>query len=268
LIDDPTQSELVEACYFDPPLDAAARRYRASAEWASARQVVGPARGAALDVGAGNGIVSCVLAADGWTTTAIEPDPSNLVGRGAILRASQSLGLDINVLDGAGELLPVADASFDLVVARQVLHHAQDLDAFCREIARVLKPGGALFAFRDHVVSGPEQLGVFFDCHPLHKYYGGENAYTEARYAQAISDAGLRISRKWRQFDAAFNYAPKSQRDIALEIAQHVLPAPLRAAGAKIMSSPAVFAVLSAALSAVDRRPGRIVSFLAYKAAQ
>jgi SAM-dependent methyltransferase len=265
LIDDPTQTEMVEACYFDPPLENAVRRFYNSDEWRSARAQLGPPRGRALDVGAGNGIVSCALARDGWRTVAMEPDPSDLVGRGAIRRASEALGLDVEVIDGTGECVPVADESFDLVVARQVLHHAQDLDAFCREIARVLRPGGAFFALRDHVVTGPEQLDAFFNSHPLHKRYGGENAFTEACYALAIESAGLRIGGKWRTFDAPFAYAPKSREDIARDIAQRVAPAPLRVPLAKVLAFPIIFAALAKALSTIDRRPGRVVCFLAHK---
>jgi SAM-dependent methyltransferase len=268
LIDDPTQAELAHACYFDPPLETAVKRYHSSDEWLSIRSIIGAARGRALDIGAGNGIVSCALAADGWTTTALEPDPSDLVGRGAIIRASKSLGLAVEVIEGSGESVPVADESFDLIVARQVLHHARDLDAFCLEIARALKPGGMFLSFRDHVVSGPEQLEAFFDYHPLHKHYGGENAFPESRYADAITGAGLTISRKWRQFEAPFNYAPKTREDIAHEVVARLVPKLLSTPTRRLISAPAVFPIVCALLSAMDRRPGRIVSFLARKPAR
>jgi SAM-dependent methyltransferase len=255
----------VNACYFDPPLENAVRRFYQSDEWRSVREVIGVGGGRALDIGAGNGIVSCALAQDGWITMAVEPDPSELVGRGAIVHASQALSLDIEVVDGAGEIIPAADASFDLVIARQVLHHAKNLDGFCREVARVLKPGGAFFALRDHVVTGPQQLDAFFNSHPLHQAYGGENAFTEARYAEAIAGAGLRIVRKWRTFDAPFAYAPKTEADIAGDIASRVAPALLRPALTKALAHPAVFGPLAWVLSAIDRRPGRTVCYLARK---
>ena len=83
LIDDPTQAELVKACYFDPPLVQAARRYHQSAEWQQVRTLLPPAPAVIVDIGAGNGIVSYALAQDGYTCIAIEPDPSTLVGAGA-----------------------------------------------------------------------------------------------------------------------------------------------------------------------------------------
>lgn len=50
---------------------------------------------------------------------------------------------------------PLADASFDTVLCTQVLEHVADLDHVMGEIARVLKPGGALivsvpFAYNQH----------------------------------------------------------------------------------------------------------------------
>jgi SAM-dependent methyltransferase len=38
--------------------------------------------------------------------------------------------------------IPFADASFDLVVANHVLFYCEDIGEVCREVRRVLKPGG------------------------------------------------------------------------------------------------------------------------------
>jgi SAM-dependent methyltransferase len=44
-----------------------------------------------------------------------------------------------------GARLPFAAASFDLIVSNHSLEHIEDLDAALSEIARVVKPGGALY---------------------------------------------------------------------------------------------------------------------------
>lgn len=44
------------------------------------------------------------------------------------------------------QFLPFADDSFDLVVANHVLFYCEDIQKACREICRVLKPGGKLIA--------------------------------------------------------------------------------------------------------------------------
>jgi SAM-dependent methyltransferase len=51
--------------------------------------------------------------------------------------------------------LPVSDASFDLVIASQVLEHVIRRGRFAREIARVLKPGGRAFIFVPDDCLGP-----------------------------------------------------------------------------------------------------------------
>jgi SAM-dependent methyltransferase len=51
------------------------------------------------------------------------------------------------VVCGAGEKLPFACATFDLVLSHEVIEHVQDDRMAVREIVRVLKPGGRLVLF-------------------------------------------------------------------------------------------------------------------------
>lgn len=44
------------------------------------------------------------------------------------------------------EAIPFADATFDLVIANHMLYHVPDLPRALKEIQRVLKPGGRLYA--------------------------------------------------------------------------------------------------------------------------
>jgi SAM-dependent methyltransferase len=65
--------------------------------------------------------------------------------------ASEYVGVDVVEnpaadLQGAAEGLPVADASFDLVLCIQVLEHADDPVRAVRELRRVVAPGGAVLA--------------------------------------------------------------------------------------------------------------------------
>ena len=43
--------------------------------------------------------------------------------------------------------LPFEDASFDVVRIERVLQHVEDVDLACREMARVLRPGGRVLAY-------------------------------------------------------------------------------------------------------------------------
>jgi SAM-dependent methyltransferase len=60
------------------------------------------------------------------------------------LAHARSLGLRVD--KGDLRSMNFADASFDLIVALHVLEHVHDLDATFREIRRVLRPNGLLFA--------------------------------------------------------------------------------------------------------------------------
>lgn len=61
------------------------------------------------------------------------------------LRLGRSLTDRIRFLQGAAEHLPYKDAQFDLVIARVSLPYS-DIGASLKEIRRVLRPGGAIWA--------------------------------------------------------------------------------------------------------------------------
>jgi SAM-dependent methyltransferase len=57
----------------------------------------------------------------------------------------------IDAQQGDVQELPLADGSFDVVVAAWMLYHVPDIDRGLSEIARVLQPGGALVAVTNSV---------------------------------------------------------------------------------------------------------------------
>lgn len=260
LIACPDRASLVEACYFDVPVARAAARYHTSAEWVAIRNEITVAPGRALDLGAGNGIASYALAKDGWTVDAVEPDPSDLVGAGAIRALASAESLPIVVVESFGEALPLPSAAFDLVVARQVLHHARSLPALCAEIARLLRPGGQFLAVRDHVIDGPGQLAAFHARHPLHQLYGGEHAYTLMEYRSALKSAGLAIEREIRSLDSPINLAPMTPESLALRF-------PLVGRIIARLVDGGRFWLIAPLLSRFDHRPGRLVSYVCRKSA-
>jgi len=94
-----------------------------------------------LDLGAGTGKLTAQLASlstdEGRPhVVAVEPDPAML----AELRHQLP---DVAALEGRAEAIPLPDASVDAVFAGQAAHWF-DLDLALPEIARVLRPGGAL----------------------------------------------------------------------------------------------------------------------------
>lgn len=210
LREQPDQQALVHACFYDDPLLQAAQRYHASSEWEAVRRLIGKASGRALDVGAGRGIASYAFARDGWAVTALEPDPSKIVGAGAIRALSDEAHVTIDIVETWGEQLPFADGSFDVVHCRQVLHHARDLVQLCREVARVLTPGGLFLATREHVISKPSDLQAFLDSHPLHRLYGGEHAYTLGDYRSAIESSRIVLHQVLNPYETDINTYPES----------------------------------------------------------
>lgn len=217
---DPSQQKFVRDYFFDDPLVDACERYRQSSEWSEVRRIVGPGSGRlALDVGAGRGISSYALAKDGWAVTSLEPDASSIVGAGAIRGLAAEKGLAIDVVETWGETLPFENERYDLVFCRQVLHHARDLETLCREIARVLKPGGMALALREHVITKPEDLPAFLDIHPLHRLYGGEHAYLLADYVGALTGGGLRLVSVLNPLASDINLYPLSRRELKSRIA-------------------------------------------------
>ncbi len=251
----PENHDLVQACFYDDPLLAAAERYHASSEWQAVRQWVGAPPGAALDVGAGRGIAAYALARDGWQVTALEPDASDVVGAGAIHLLAREAALPIEVVQTWGEQLPFDSQHFDLIHCRQVLHHARDLRQLCRELARVLKPGGRLLATREHVISRAADLDAFLDSHPVHRHYGGEHAYLLNEYLAALRAAGLQLQAVLNPYQSDINCYPQTRHDIKL-----------RWAGKLKLPSAAL--IPDALLSWVGQRshtPGRLYSFVAHK---
>ncbi|MEZ5101617.1 MAG: class I SAM-dependent methyltransferase [Thermoleophilia bacterium] len=102
----------------------------------AARWLAGSARADVLDLGAGTGKLTRALVALGHRVVAVDPLAEML----AELRAAVP---DVPTLVGSGEAIPLADASLDVVAVAQAFHwfdHPRALP----EIARVLRPGGAL----------------------------------------------------------------------------------------------------------------------------
>ena len=273
LREQPGQEDLVRACYFDDPLPAAAERFWRSEEWSRIRGLLPEVRGRVLDLGAGRGISSYALARDGWNVTALEPDPSELVGAGAIRQVAAEAGVEIEVVTDYSETLPFEDASFDLVHCRQVLHHARDLAQTCREIFRVLKPGGVMVATREHVISRPADLQQFLDSHPLHHLYGGEHAFLLAQYTDAMKNAGLDIRQQLAPFDSPINYFPMSEQDWVAICTQPLARLIGRGATARLFSREHglgnfTVPVLARLVNWRNQTPGRLYSFVAERPAR
>jgi SAM-dependent methyltransferase len=265
----PDRRQLVLDAFYDDPLIEAAQRYHGSGEWQAISRILKGRSGRALDVGAGRGIASYALAREGFAVSALEPDPSGIVGAAAIRSLASESGLPIEVVEEFSERLPFADATFDVVFARAVLHHTRDLDNACREMYRVLRPGGIFIAAREHVISSEADLPQFLDQHPLHRLYGGEHAFVLDRYQRALGGAGFAPVEPLSPLQSPINlfpYTTDSLRDAVVDKLTQKLPA--RPLWRFALQSDRVFAALLSVAGRFDNRPGRLYSFVGHKARQ
>lgn len=263
--------QLIHWSYLDEPLVDAARRFAESDEWAAVRKLVAVLScGKALDIGAGRGIASYALAMDGWAVTAVEPDRSEVVGAGAIERMARDCNLAITVTEAIAESLPFADRTFDLIYGRQVFHHVADMRAACKELSRIIKPGGIMLITREHVISKQSDLPLFLASHLVHQLCGGEMARLEAEYIGAIKNAGFEVMQVLGPWDSVINYYPYTRDDWRCECVKQLRKLigwrlALRAVDPRLKAGRWMLAGLSRHASRSDTRPGRLFSFLARK---
>ncbi|GEO09906.1 hypothetical protein SAE01_24020 [Segetibacter aerophilus] len=217
----------MEDAYLTEDLKSNVERFLSSIEWYTTTQIVreqfNNTKLKVLDVGAGNGIASIGFALQGHNVTSLEPDTSKVVGSGAIRTLAEIYNLqNLRVVEGFGETLPFENNSFDIVYCRQVLHHALDLSGFLKETFRVSKNNALLLTLRDHVIKNEVDKQAFLKRHPLHKMYGGENAFTLEEYNNAISSSGFTIKKAMNAASSALNYSPWTKEKFFQEVKRKI----------------------------------------------
>lgn len=107
-----------------------------------AKQTPGLQPQAILDLGASGGGISLALCAEypDATVYALEPEDEAFELLSAMKSATGEARLKI--FHGAGEQIPLPDASVDLIVCHTVLEHVRDPQRVIAEMFRVLRPGG------------------------------------------------------------------------------------------------------------------------------
>lgn len=214
LREDPKHQTLIYDSYLTRDLVGNARRFAASDEFREAHSLLtqyAPNARQILDMPGGNGIATFAFASRGFDVTAVEPNPSDSVGRGAINTVLNAGGVRAELVEAWGESLPFASNSFDVVYVRQGLHHASDLKKMIGEIARVLRPGGVMLACREHVVDDyGSSLQAFLDSQVDHQLYGGENAFTLPDYLTAMRESDFDVELCIAPFDSVINAYPNT----------------------------------------------------------
>ena len=214
----PEYKFLVEKAYFEEDLPLNVERFRNEEEFKETLILLkkyAPNAKNILDIGAGNGISSVAFALAGYNVTVVEPDASDTIGAEAIRILKKHYKLDnLEVFEAFAEEIKFPDGNFDVVYARQCMHHAYNLDKFVAESSRVLKKNGVFMTIRDHVVFDEKDKNWFLEMHPLQKFYGGENAFSPNEYQNAMKKAGLEVKQQVKHYESVINFFPAITEDI------------------------------------------------------
>ena len=106
---------------------------------------------------------------------------------------------------------------------------------------------------------------AFYDIHPIHHLYGGENAFLLAEYEAAIREAGFTGLQTISPWHSAINFAPYTPATLQQAIAgKYGGMAPLVKGLFRI---PGVWPMTRALIAMTDRRLCRLYSFVASKLA-
>jgi len=131
------------------------------------------------------------------------------------LREARTHGAYRILTHADGARMPFSDAHFATIVSNSVLEHIPNVEPVVREVARVLRPGGAFYfcvpgpnfrqflsvaraldALRLHGLA--EAYRRLFDRITRHHYYNAPAEWTER-----LSRAGLHVERWWSYFSPA-----------------------------------------------------------------
>ncbi len=144
-----------------------------------------------LDVATGGGHTALAFARAGAEVTATDLTPD-------MLRAAKAFIADaITNKDGAlrfrlapAEKLPFEDAAFEVVTCRIAAHHFADPQAFVKEAARVLVPGGMLMLV-DNVAPISPELAEAMNRIERERDPSHVEAYSVPRWVAWLAGAGL-----------------------------------------------------------------------------
>jgi len=150
-----------------------------------------------LDLGCGGGRHAFEAHRRGAHTVAFDRNGGDTKDAAAMLAAMRlageapagALGTAVN---GDALSLPFADASFDRVVAAEVLEHVPDDVAAMAELARVLRPGGTLAVTVPRWFPEKVCWALAEEYHAPHVPDGHVRMYRRSRLAWLVAAAGLR----------------------------------------------------------------------------
>jgi len=138
------------------------------------REAAGEVRGLdVLDLGCGTGRHTMWLAAGGARVTALDFS-EGMLEKARAKAANEGVRFIVHDLHSP---LPLADASFDLLISGLVLEHLREVSGVCREAHRVLRQGGA---------------AVLSAMHPAMFLRGSQARFTDRASGQVVQPGSVK----------------------------------------------------------------------------
>jgi SAM-dependent methyltransferase len=148
-------------------------------------------RGHVVEIGCGTGAMFRHYR-DVERVTGIEPD-APFAARART--AARDAAVPVSVIEGSGEAVPLGDGAADAAVVALVLCSVPSPDAICREIARVVRPGGAV-RLLEHVRSPRRIAGALMRAvDPLWLRLNGQGCHLDRDPLPPLARAGLVVER-------------------------------------------------------------------------
>jgi SAM-dependent methyltransferase len=149
-----------------------------------------------LEVGAGSGRDSLVLAREGAITIVLDYSPASL---GLVQQQARAQQLPVHLVRADALAMPFRDGAIDVVFHQGLLEHFRDPRPLLRENARITRRGGRV------IVDVPQTFHpytlmkqVLIACNAW--FAGWETQFTPAGLERRVAEAGLSVRRTYGEW--------------------------------------------------------------------
>jgi len=201
---------------------------------------------AALDIATGGGHTALALAPHVGSIVASDLTPKMLQAAEAFIRGNNITNATFEIAEA--EHLPFDAESFDIVTCRIAPHHFDDVPAFCREVARVLRHGGR-FVLIDSLAPEDDDLDRFINEVEWRRDTTHVRSFRVSEWKSFVADAGLTVD-VVETFERRFEFDDWTARSRMEPSDRDELASLILNASARIKES-----------YAVDETDGRVESF-------
>lgn len=148
-----------------------------------------------LDVACGTGRHTFFLAKNGAEVTGVDQSKAMLERARAKQAVEPGEGVSVRFLEGDVAKLPVADATFDIVLSGLVMEHVAEVRPALHEAARVLAPGGAFVLSVYHPAFLLQGVPPHFkDATGTVEYEMPAHVHLPSEYITVMLELGLRLT--------------------------------------------------------------------------